>query len=293
MCLVKDPSKRPTATELLKHPFFKNRKPNIRSVLEKLSPTLTKRLITIKTVAVTQDKMEETSQNEYKRGISCWDFNLEEIKAQAALLEDDVVEEERTDVLRRKNEGQVFQQVGQFNSMSEQRMCMGEGADGRIHASSAGVPEIQCILSKRATNRRSVLNNQWSNTWSNIRECTGELSAIENFLLGGSQNRRPPPSCLGCKQQPSIYKEVPQKELSALDPLSGVMLHVPQEEEEGVPTISLENLEPMSVDTLMVSVKPIKASNSGKEDVSKNLHRTKLSDHVSDTDEPASKELRQ
>ncbi|MCI01477.1 serine/threonine-protein kinase fray2-like, partial [Trifolium medium] len=33
-------------------------------------------------------QMEELSQNEYKRGISGWNFNLEDMKAQASLIND-------------------------------------------------------------------------------------------------------------------------------------------------------------------------------------------------------------
>ncbi|KAH9321541.1 hypothetical protein KI387_016180, partial [Taxus chinensis] len=98
-CLVKDPTKRPSAEKLLKLPFFKHARSNeylSRAVLDGLPP-LGDRLRTLKLKEqdrLAQKKMpyeekEELSQNEYKRGISAWNFDLEVLKAQAALIKDD------------------------------------------------------------------------------------------------------------------------------------------------------------------------------------------------------------
>ncbi|KAL7224820.1 hypothetical protein ACSBR1_026161 [Camellia fascicularis] len=76
-CLVKDPSKRPSANKLLKHSFFKQARSNdyiLRTLLEGL-PALSDRLKALK--------------NEYKRGISGWNFNLEDVKAQDSLIQDE------------------------------------------------------------------------------------------------------------------------------------------------------------------------------------------------------------
>nr|XP_048317962.1 STE20/SPS1-related proline-alanine-rich protein kinase isoform X2 [Ziziphus jujuba var. spinosa] len=97
-CLVKDPSKRPTAKKLLKHSFFKQARSNdyiARTLLEGL-PALGDRIKALKRKEedmLAQKKMpdgqkEELSQNEYKRGISGWNFNLEDVKAQASLIQD-------------------------------------------------------------------------------------------------------------------------------------------------------------------------------------------------------------
>eukprot|EP01018_Ginkgo_biloba_P005812 Gb_23850 [translate_table: standard] len=99
MCLVKDPMKRPSAEKLLKHSFFKHARSNeylARTVLDGLPP-LGDRLRTLKLKEadrLAQKKMpyeekEERSQNEYKRGISAWNFDLEDLKAQASLIKDD------------------------------------------------------------------------------------------------------------------------------------------------------------------------------------------------------------
>ncbi|CAO2842046.1 unnamed protein product [Amaranthus hypochondriacus] len=100
-CLVKDPSKRPSAKKLIKHSFFKQARSNdyiYQKLLDNLPP-LGDRIKVLKMKEedmLAQKKMafgekEELSQSEYKRGISSWNFNLEDVKAQASLIQDDAI----------------------------------------------------------------------------------------------------------------------------------------------------------------------------------------------------------
>ncbi|MFS8011282.1 putative protein kinase STE-STE20-Fray family [Helianthus anomalus] len=95
-CLVKDPKKRPSSEKLLKHPFFKHAKTADyleRSILDGLSPLGDRfRMLKAKEAdLLVQNKelygdKEQLSQQEYIKGISAWNFNLEDIKNQAALI---------------------------------------------------------------------------------------------------------------------------------------------------------------------------------------------------------------
>ncbi|KAK4282408.1 hypothetical protein QN277_013790 [Acacia crassicarpa] len=98
-CLVKDPKKRPTSEKLLKHPFFKHARSYeylTKTILDGLAP-LGDRFrvlkakeadLLVQNKALYEDK-EQLSQKEYIRGISAWNFNLEDLKSQAALIQDD------------------------------------------------------------------------------------------------------------------------------------------------------------------------------------------------------------
>ncbi|KAK4392987.1 Serine/threonine-protein kinase BLUS1, partial [Sesamum angolense] len=98
-CLLGEGSKkRPSSEKLLKHPFFKH----ARSV-DYLARTILDEFlynhiafqdkeadILLQNKALYEDK-EQLSQQEYIRGISAWNFNLEDLKNQAALIQDDPV----------------------------------------------------------------------------------------------------------------------------------------------------------------------------------------------------------
>ncbi|KAE8697455.1 Serine/threonine-protein kinase OSR1 [Hibiscus syriacus] len=115
-CLVKDPKKRPTSEKLLKHPFFKNARSSdylARTILDGFAP-LGERFRVLKTKeaelivqkkAQYEDK-EQLSQQEYMRGISAWNFNLEDMKSQAALIHDydDVPNAEDQDGSRKQSD---------------------------------------------------------------------------------------------------------------------------------------------------------------------------------------------
>jgi len=96
-CLVKDPQKRPSSAKLLKHSFFKQARTAdflARNILEGLTP-LGDRFRALKAKEADlllnnklgPESKEQLSQKEYIRGISGWNFNLEDLKAAAALLD--------------------------------------------------------------------------------------------------------------------------------------------------------------------------------------------------------------
>ncbi|KAK4748702.1 hypothetical protein SAY87_015288 [Trapa incisa] len=99
MCLVKDQTKRPTAEKLLKHSFFKNAKPPEHSVKHLFTelPPLWQRVKAIQLKDAAQlalkkmpsAEQEALSQSEYQRGVSAWNFDIDDLKAQALLLRDD------------------------------------------------------------------------------------------------------------------------------------------------------------------------------------------------------------
>ncbi|KAL6847625.1 hypothetical protein ACP4OV_022651 [Aristida adscensionis] len=99
MCLVKDQTKRPTAEKLLKHSFFKNAKPpelTVKSVLTDLPPLWDRvKALQLKDAAqlalkrMPSSEQEALSMSEYQRGVSAWNFDIEDLKAQASLIHDD------------------------------------------------------------------------------------------------------------------------------------------------------------------------------------------------------------
>ncbi|CAD6201620.1 unnamed protein product [Miscanthus lutarioriparius] len=99
MCLVKDQTKRPTAEKLLKHSFFKNAKPpelTVKSILTDLPPLWDRvKALQLKDAAqlalkrMPSSEQEALSMSEYQRGVSAWNFDIEDLKAQASLICDD------------------------------------------------------------------------------------------------------------------------------------------------------------------------------------------------------------
>ncbi|KAK0586089.1 hypothetical protein LWI29_000730 [Acer saccharum] len=99
MCLVKDQAKRPTAEKLLKHSFFKHAKPpelTVKKLFADLPPLWSRvKALQLKDAAqlalkkMPSAEQEAISQSEYQRGVSAWNFDIEDLKAQASLVRDD------------------------------------------------------------------------------------------------------------------------------------------------------------------------------------------------------------
>ncbi|KAM7525937.1 hypothetical protein LguiA_015839 [Lonicera macranthoides] len=99
MCLVKDQTKRPTAEKLLKHSFFKHAKPpelSVKKLFAELPPLWDRvKALQLKDAAqlalkkMPSAEQEAISQSEYQRGVSAWNFDIEDLKVRASMVQDD------------------------------------------------------------------------------------------------------------------------------------------------------------------------------------------------------------
>ena len=110
VCLQKDPKRRPSAAKLLEHRFLKEaKKPDflVKHLLDPI-PSLGERAARLNArelarqaeraeavaagnlggAASTDAAAEKKSQAEYVKGVSKWDFNMDEIRAEAARMDD-------------------------------------------------------------------------------------------------------------------------------------------------------------------------------------------------------------
>jgi serine/threonine protein kinase len=99
MCLVKDQTKRPTAEKLLKHSFFKHAKPpelSVKKLFADLPPLWDRvKALQLKDAAqlalkkLPSAEEEAISHSEYQRGVSAWNFDIEDLKVRASMVQDD------------------------------------------------------------------------------------------------------------------------------------------------------------------------------------------------------------
>ncbi|PKA46521.1 Mitogen-activated protein kinase kinase kinase 2 [Apostasia shenzhenica] len=151
MCLVKDQTKRPTVEKLLKHPFFKNVKPpelSVKCLLEDL-PSHQDRVKALQLKDAEQlalkkmpsSEQEALSQSEYQRGVSAWNFDIEDLKLQASLIQ------EEEDIVEIKEDNGNLLHVAENKDTSTSRSTM------EIPLSTDGIKQNAEVVYRRAAER--------------------------------------------------------------------------------------------------------------------------------------------
>ncbi|XP_062106858.1 serine/threonine-protein kinase BLUS1 [Humulus lupulus] len=204
-CLVKDPKKRPTSEKLLKHHFFKHARSTdylARTILDGLAP-LGDRFRTLKAKeadllvqnnALYGDK-EHLSQQEYIRGISAWNFNLEDLRNQAALIQDDDLSNEE-DTKKQTDEHKDVgipeerlspEMVNQSNPTSNQEDGFNDHKDLESSLASFPIKPLQalkgcfdiCEDDENATSPRTMCQENGRTDG----ECSGQSTSIARHIV--------------------------------------------------------------------------------------------------------------
>ncbi|XP_076919879.1 serine/threonine-protein kinase BLUS1-like [Bidens hawaiensis] len=171
MCLVKDQTQRPTAEKLLKHSFFKQAKPPELSVKKLFAdlPLLWHRVkaLQIKDAAqLALKKMpsaaeEAISQSEYQRGVSAWNFDIQDLKFKASLLQDD-------DEIQDTKEDDVTSTSVVNNDASDSKATI-----DKLDSTSELVSSVEVVPSESVSNKEDTLeSNMPDGNKGNILETT-------------------------------------------------------------------------------------------------------------------------
>ncbi|KAL7149804.1 hypothetical protein ABFS83_05G065300 [Erythranthe nasuta] len=154
MCLVKDQTKRPTAEKLLKHSFFKNAKPPELSVKKLFFdlPPLGKRVkdLQLKDAAqlalkrMPSAEQEAISQSEYQRGVSAWNFDVEDLKLQASML----LDEDEIRQIKEEEDSQKITTSEKVASSSRLKPAATSNNVGREKTNGNDVPVVESPMNK-------------------------------------------------------------------------------------------------------------------------------------------------
>ncbi|KAF3789702.1 Serine/threonine-protein kinase [Nymphaea thermarum] len=221
MCLVKDQTKRPTAEKLLKHSFFKHAKSpevSVKHILADLPPLWDRvKALQLKDAAqlalkrMPSAEQEALSQSEYKRGVSAWNFDIEDLKAQASLIQDD---EDLTGMMEEDEDPRI---LTKDKASSSSRTSSGKSAlkavIGRENTRNASVSEgrhskqeVVSLESAVSTNEPTTEIQSSTPKGKIEKSCGGEDKVKNNggnYTLSKSNGEQPVPS-----RAPSLEREL-------------------------------------------------------------------------------------
>nr|XP_043640281.1 STE20/SPS1-related proline-alanine-rich protein kinase-like [Erigeron canadensis]XP_043640282.1 STE20/SPS1-related proline-alanine-rich protein kinase-like [Erigeron canadensis] len=167
MCLVKDQTKRPTAEKLLKHSFFKQAKPpelSVKKLFTDLPPLWHRvKALQIKDAAqlalkkMPSAEQEAISQSEYQRGVSAWNFDVQDLKFKASLVQDD-------DEIQDIREDDVNSSSYVNNDASDSKATSGKQYSTNESVCSDEVVPSESISNKEETPESNVLEDNKGTT---------------------------------------------------------------------------------------------------------------------------------
>ncbi|KAJ3690331.1 hypothetical protein LUZ61_019495 [Rhynchospora tenuis] len=191
MCLVKDPTKRPTAEKLLKHQFFKAVKsPEValKKILADLPPLWDRvKALQLKDAAqlalrkMPSSEQEAISMSEYQRGVSAWNFDIEDLKAQASLIQDD---DESSEIKEDEEnaKGSMLEKVPSSSKCNSGKEVL---EDETIYRGSSPVSDD----SRSSSTRVEVPESSIASTSNNTRTDGREAKISENDLMIANEKK--------------------------------------------------------------------------------------------------------
>jgi hypothetical protein len=179
---VKDQTKRPTAEKLLKHSFFKNVKPPeicVKKLFVDLPPLWTRvKALQAKDAAqlalkgMASADQDAISQSEYQRGVSAWNFNIEDLKEQASLLDDDDILTESREEEESFGE-QLHNKVNDRGQVSGSQL-LSENMNGKEKASDTEVVEPICEEKSTLNSTTSSVEQPASSSEQDVPQAKGK-----------------------------------------------------------------------------------------------------------------------